>query len=101
MATKTIDIIKQTRSIPGELKEKRKEFANIRKVILKTLESGPKSIPQISEESKLPADVVMYYLMTLRKYGEIETGELDDMDEYFSYRSIPKKGNRKESNGKQ
>jgi len=29
---------------------------------------------------------VMYYLMTLRKYGDVETGEIDDMDEYYSYK---------------
>jgi len=28
--------------------------------------------------------------MTLRKYGKLETGELDDMDEYFSYKLKPK-----------
>jgi len=24
--------------------------------------------------------------MTLRKYGDVETGEIDDMDEYYSYK---------------
>jgi len=86
MATKTIDIIKETRTVSEELKAKRKEFASIKKLILTSLESEPKTIPQISEEINLSSDVVMYYLMTLRKYGDVETGEIDDMDEYYSYK---------------
>lgn len=90
MATKTIDIIKKTRTVSEELKAKRKEYADIKKQILKSLEPEPKTIPQIAAEINLASDVVMYYLMTLRKYGEVETGEIDDMDEYFSYRAIKK-----------
>jgi len=86
MATKTIDIIKKTRTVSEELKAKRKEFADIRKRILKSLELEPQTIPQIAEETNLTPDVVLYYLMTLRKYGEIETDEIDDMDEYFTYK---------------
>ena len=86
MATKTIDIIKETRSVSEELKAIRKEFTDIKKRILKSLESEPKTIPQIAAEINLAPDVVMYYLMTLRKYGDIETGEIDDMDEYFTYK---------------
>jgi len=91
MATKTIDIIKETRTVSEALKAKRKEFADIKKLILKSLESEPKTIPQISEEINLPSDIVMYYLMTLRKYGDVETGEIDDMDEYFYYKRKSKK----------
>jgi len=88
---KTIDYIKQKRTVSEDLKEKRKEFVRIKKLILKALETEPKSIPQIAQETKLPLDVVTYNLMTLRKYGDIETGEIDDMDEYFSYKLIQKK----------
>jgi hypothetical protein len=28
----------------------------------------------------------MFYLMTLVKYGSVEAGDIDDMDEYFSYK---------------
>jgi hypothetical protein len=40
----------------------------------------------LAKELNLPADEVMYYLMSLLKYGLIETGEIDDMDEYFKYK---------------
>ena len=86
MATKTIDIIKETRTVSEELKAKRKKCADRKKQILKALEPEPKTIPQIATELNLPADEVMFFLMTLRKYGDIETGEIDDMDEYFYYK---------------
>lgn len=91
MATKTIDIIKETRTVSEELKAKRKRCAEMKKLILKSLEAEPKTIPQIAGEINVASDVVMYFLMTLRKYGDVETGEIDDMDEYFYYKRKSKK----------
>ena len=87
---KTIDHIKEKRTVSEEVKEKRKEDNRINKLILKALESGPKTIPQIAKETGLEDDIVTYNLMTLRKYGKLETGEIDDMDEFFSYKLKPK-----------
>ena len=83
---KTIDIIKEKRTVSAEAKQNHKEYNKIKKLILKSLESEAKTIPQIATETELPLDVVTFYLMTLRRYGSIETGEIDDMDEYFSYK---------------
>ena len=82
---KTIDVIKEKRTIPETLKEKRKEFNDVKKQIKKALGEEPKTIPQIAVETGISSQVITYTLMTCRKYGEIETGELDDMDEYFTY----------------
>ena len=82
---KTIDTIKKHRTASEQGNKNRKEFIRIKKLILKTLEDEPKTIPQISAETNLPADIVTYNLMTLRKYGAIVAGEIDDMDEYFYY----------------
>ena len=58
---------------------------DIGKRILKSLESEPKAIPQIAEETDLPTADVVYYLMSLRKYGFIaDTDEIND-DEYYLY----------------
>ncbi len=84
--SKTIDHIKKIRTVSDEVKTKRKEFNKKKKLILKALESGPKSIPQLAKEIDLSIDVITFHLMTLRKYGDVETGEIDDMDEYFSYK---------------
>jgi len=84
--TRTIDYIKEKRSVPEELKERRKEYARIRKAILNVLKEGDYTIPELAAETGLPLEIVTYNLMTLRKYGDVITGELDDMDEYFYYK---------------
>ncbi|MEA3445503.1 MAG: hypothetical protein U9R19_12355 [Bacteroidota bacterium] len=88
---KTINYIKEKRTVSEKVKESRKEFARIKKLIISALKDGPKSIPQIAKETGLQLDVVTYNLMTLRKYGEIEAGEIDDMDEFFIYELKQKK----------
>jgi len=35
----------------------------------------------------MPLHEVTYYLLTLVKYGVVTTGEIDDMDEYYSYKT--------------
>jgi len=83
--TKTIDAIKDKRSVPEALREKRKAYNDVRKKIKKALADAPKTIPQIALETGIPTHIVTYTLMTCRKYGEIEAGEPDDMDEYYYY----------------
>lgn len=84
--SKTIDHIKKIRTVSDEVKAKRKEFNRIKKLIVKALDSEPKTIPQLAKEIDLSIDVITFHLMTLRKYGDVETGEIDDMDEYFFYK---------------
>lgn len=88
---KTIDIIKKQRKVTDALKAHVKEYNKSRKAILNALKEGPKTIPQIAEISGLPSESVTYHLMTLRKFGQVETGEPDDMDEYFYYQLTDKK----------
>lgn len=86
----TVTLMKEKRTVPDEVKEKSKKFVRIRKAIKASLKEGPKTIPQLVEEMKLPTDVVTYYVMSLRKFGDIAVGELDEDDEYYSY-ELPKK----------
>ena len=55
------------------------------------LKEGEKTVPQLSEKLEIPKDEIMFQLMSLLKYGFVETGDLDDMDEYFYYK-IKKNG---------
>lgn len=87
---KTIDIIKEKRVVSEQAKARRKEFVRIKKLIMKALKEDAKTIPQIAGEINEPIDVVTFNLMTCRKYGQIETGEIDDMDEYFTYKIAKK-----------
>lgn len=86
----TAILLKEKRTVPDEVKEKSKKFVRMRKAIKTSLKEGPKSIPQLVEEMKLPTDEVTYYVMSLQKFGDIAVGELDEDDEYYSY-ELPKK----------
>ncbi len=83
---KTIDEMKKKREAPGEVREKVKAFAAVKKAILKALGEGLMTIPQIAEKTGLEQEAVTYHLMTMRKFGAVETDEIDDMDEYYLYR---------------
>jgi len=83
---KTAKYLKEKRPVPKEVTEKLKYFNNIKKKLLTALKAGDKTIPQLADELKLPKEEVMFQLMSLLKYGFVETGEIDDMDEYFYYK---------------
>ncbi len=83
---KTIDQIKEKRIVSDELKERVKATAKINRSILNALKESEKTIPVIAAETKIESQIVTFHLMTLLKYGKIETGEIDDMDEYYYYK---------------
>ncbi len=83
---KTIDQIKEKRVVSDELKERVKAITKINRMILSSLQESKKTIPEITIETKLEPQIVTYHLMTLLKYGKIETDEIDDMDEYYYYK---------------
>ncbi len=47
------------------------------------LQHGPRTPVEISKETSLPSARVMYYLASLKKYGEVVEGE--KQGEYFTY----------------
>jgi hypothetical protein len=56
--------------------------------ILKVLESGPQTIPQLAEALGKPSHEVVFWVMGLRKYGWVaEIKDVDD-DGYFQYQAI-------------
>ncbi len=83
---KTAKYLREKRPVPKEVTGRLKYFTKIKKQIIDALKDGDKSVVQLSEALQLPADEVMYQLMSLLKYGFVETGEIDDMDEYFFYK---------------
>ena len=83
---KTAKYLKEKRPVPKEVTEQLKYFTRTKKQLLNALKEGDKTIPQLSEELKLPGNEVVFQLMSLLKYGFVETGEIDDMDEYFYYK---------------
>jgi len=88
---KTIDVMKEKRKVSQRVKDNIKAFNKLKKQILKSLEAGEKTIPEIAREIEDDIDAITYNLMTLLKYGFVEAGELDDEDEYYYYKLKNKK----------
>jgi len=89
--SKTIDVMKEKRKVSETVRNNLKAFNKLKKKILKSLEAGEKTIPEIAKEMEDDIDAITYNLMTLLKYGFIEAGELDDDDEYYYYKLKKKK----------
>ncbi|RLD88228.1 MAG: hypothetical protein DRJ09_08805 [Bacteroidetes bacterium] len=83
---KTAKYLKTKRPVPKEVTEQLKHFTKTKKLLLNALKEGDKTVPQLAEALNLPKDEVMFQLMSLLKYGFVETGEIDDMDEYYYYK---------------
>lgn len=83
---RTVKYLKEKRTVPKKVTEQLKYFTRTKKQLISSLKEGDKTIPQLSEELKLPGYEVVFQLMSLLKYGFVETGEIDDMDEYFYYK---------------
>ncbi len=84
---KTIKYIKEQHAVPQEVKDQLKSYNRIKKMILSSVKSESKTIPQLSEELDLNAHEVMFQLMSLLKYGMVEVDKIDDDDEYFYYKA--------------
>ena len=72
--------------IPGQAKEKLKEFNQQKKKITEALKDGELTVKQLAEKLEMPTHEVMYNLSSLVKYGHVAVGDIDDMDEYFTYK---------------
>ena len=75
---------------PRDVREIIRDEQFMRARILKVLESGPQTIPQIAEALDKPSNEVVFWVMGMRKYGWIaEIKQVDD-DGYFQYQSVPR-----------
>ena len=72
--------------IPEKAKENLKVYNGIKKQILDALKDQDLTVMQLTEKLNMPSDEVVYYLMSLVKYGFVKTGDIDDMDEYYTYK---------------
>jgi hypothetical protein len=72
--------------VPDQAKENLKEFSRIKKQMLEALATDELTIKQLAEKLNMPTDEVMYHLLSLVKFGFVKVGEIDDMDEYYSYK---------------
>jgi predicted transcriptional regulator len=82
----TYKILKESREVLPEAKEKLKAFTKMKKTILNALKEGEKTVPELTDELRIPGSEIVYTLMSLLKYGSVCVSRLDDNDEYFYYK---------------
>lgn len=83
---KTFKYLRDKREVPQEVKDQLKKFNGIKKAMLDALKVSDLTIDQLTQKLNMPKPEVVYHLMSLIKYGYVQTGEVDDMDEYFTYK---------------
>ncbi len=84
--SETFKKLRGVKEVPDSLKEEMKLFNKQKGLIKKTLLTGPESIPMIAEKTGISSDEVIYILMSMLKFDEVEVDKVDDMDEFFLYR---------------
>ena len=85
---KTFKYLREKREVSQAAKDNLKQFIRIKKEILDALKEKEMTIEELTQKLGRPKHEVVFYLMTLVKYGNVKTGSIDDMDEYFSYKLI-------------
>jgi hypothetical protein len=83
---KTYIYLREKREVSQAAKDNLKQFTKIKKAILDSLMEGDLTIEELTKKLNMPKHEVVYYLMSLVKYGFVQTGAVDDMDAYFSYK---------------
>ncbi len=83
---KTAKYLRDKQGVPEHVKENLKEFNRIKKQITETLGEEELTVAQVSEKTGMSLSDTLYYMMTLVKYGVLKVGQIDDMDEYFTYK---------------
>jgi uncharacterized membrane protein len=83
---KTYKYLREKREVSQAAKDNQKQFNKIKKSIMDALQESDLTIDQLTQKLDMPKHEVVYYLMSLVKYGYVQTGSVDDMDAYFSYK---------------
>ncbi len=82
----TVKIMRERRKVSESVKKNLKDFNERKRAILKELSKEDLTIAQLSERTGMANDEMVYYLLSLVKFGFVRTGSIDDMDEYFKYK---------------
>jgi len=83
---KTFRYLREKREVSQQAKDNLKEFIRIKKEIVDELKEQDMTIDELTKKLGRPKHEVVFYLMTLVKYGNVQTGSIDDMDEYYTYK---------------
>lgn len=83
---KTYKYLRGKREVSQAAKDNLKQFIKIKKSIMDSLQEGDMTIEELTKKLNMPKHEVVYYLMSLIKFGFVQTGAVDDMDSYYSYK---------------
>ncbi len=82
----TYKILREKREVPESVKENLKNYTRTKKSILDALREGEMTVVQLSRKLGISSHETLFHLMTLVRYGSVQTGTIDDMDEFFTYK---------------
>ncbi len=86
-AKKPIQILRERRGgFPKDLVQRNREQTALRRKIVAALQAGPKTIPELAQETGIPADQALFWVMALKKYGKVAEGP--ERDDYYEYMLI-------------
>ncbi len=83
------ELLKRLRVERADQVEHAKEQVKITKrsgKIREVLTAGPKTVPDISSETEMSTDDVLYYIATMRHYGNVVEDSQDG--DYFRYKLV-------------
>ena len=83
---KTYKYLREKREVSQAAKDNLKQFIKIKKSILEHLDEGDLSVDELTKKLNMSKHEVVYYLMSLVKFGFVQIGAVDDMDSYYSYK---------------
>lgn len=80
--------LREKQGVPEKAIAQQKEFQRVKRLITKALEEGELSVDTLATKIDMSYSDTVYHLMSLVKYGFVQIGEIDDMDEYYTYKLI-------------
>jgi predicted transcriptional regulator len=83
-----LKILREKNGTNKDLMESVKMTNKIHKLIMESLATGPKTIPEIALETKLESEVIFWHVNALRKYGKIVDG--GKTGDYWKYSKVEK-----------
>ena len=82
----TYKLLRLKREVPESSRELSIRFSRISRKITEALKENELTVEQLSGILGMSKNEILFYLMSMLKYGMVQTGKLDDMDEYFTYK---------------
>jgi len=83
---KTYKYLREKRGVSDAARENLKSYNKTKKTILDAMQDEELTIEQLAQKTSMPRHEVVFYLMTLVKYGMVQPAGIDDMDEYYFYK---------------